>query len=340
MAHSSAFPALAALVVVLTGCVLAPPPSAEPGSGARPAARTAATCDDLAPPDTFDPFFTAPLTAVGAERTDERLGGVLSDAWTTRTAGGLACEWQTAESAVTEEGYSDAYQGVRLRLLPSTQAHWTEFAESGPDDRVLTCAVLYCELWTHTRTGWWLALSAERLPVESEARVTNAFDEIAARAAELPPPSAADGPHSGDAIPSTCGAQVSAARVARALGVPAATGRLDRGGGFARASLAATEGTRCTWEDGRGARLATVTVVPGGAWALAAAASAHGATADVVVRGHESPGILRSDRAGVTLDVALDGDWVRIRVPDSPASTVSPLEAATGIAIAVVAEAA
>lgn len=337
MTRLSALPA-ALLVILLAGCVtpIAPSEPGDPSLGSRPTPRTTATCDELAPAGSFDAFFTAPLDLVGAERTEERLGNVFSDAWATREAGGLACEWQDATSVVDEHGSSLEFQGVQLRLLPASVELWHEFVGADEGDRVQVCAVVFCRLDVFSANGWWLSLDASRLPVESEARVTNAFDVIAERVAALPAPTAVDPPRSGDAIATTCGDQVAPHRVALAAGTAHAVGLQEPIGTLGDAALAATGGTACTWESDQRAFIAEITVLPGGAWAATEAARAHGATTEVVVRGHESPALERRDGSTLTLDLTIDGDWVRIDVVDDDHLGVAPKDVAMGIAIALV----
>lgn len=324
--------ALVAVLLLPTGCV---PATESPAPGSRPDARTTATCDDLAPAGSFDPFFDDALELVGPERTVERLGVEFSEAWSTRQAGGIACDWQTVGSTVTLD-FPD-YQAVELRLLPASLADWESYKDPEEGDRMIACGARFCSVDVFVRSGWWLSLLALRLPYGGEERIVPVFDAIADRVRALPGPRSTDGPRSGDAIPQACGDQLASTEVARAAGVPFAIARPERWASFRMIALRASGGTRCTWQEEHDTDLAVVTVLPGGAWAMREAAEAHGRTIAAPLAGLDEPGRLRLEGAIVTIDLAVDGDWVRIEVVDDGALDVEPRDYVERLATAFVA---
>lgn len=327
-------PLLVGVLLALAGCAATVEPPVPAGDGARPAARTEATCDDLAPEGRFDAFFWNRLELVGPDRTDERLGGRIPEAWLVRQAGGVACEWM-GPSSVFEPDLADDFEGVSLRLLPATAEDWASSRDDGLDPHV-GCGEWICWLDAFAPNGWWLELTAVGMPEESEYPVTAAFEQILAVVIELPPPTPLEPPHSGDAVSSVCDQQIDPARVALATEVDAVAVHREDGIELADVALSAVGGSTCRWETARGAHLAEVRVLPGGAWAMREAAAADPTTDEVVVRGHESPGVLRDAGFGLTLDIAIDGDWVRIVVVD-PSSFEKPTrEVATALGIALV----
>lgn len=329
-------PAVAALLLLLPGCAAPLVPAVPAGDGGRPQARTDATCDDLAPADRFDAFFRDHLELVGPDRTDEHDGGPLPEAWLVRQAGGVACDWM-GPTSVFEPQLADDFEGVTLRLLPATEDDWAAFRGGDGLEPDYGCGPLLCWLDAFTPNGWWLDLVGIGMPEESEYPVTAVFEQILATVAELPPPTDLEPPHSGDAVSPQCDQQIESARVARATGAERVEVEREDGVELADVALAAVGGTTCRWSTASGARLAEVRVLPGGAWAMEAAAAADPSAEEVVVRGHESAGILRDHGgAGVDLDLAVDGDWVRIMVWD-PAQFAQPVrEVATALGIALV----
>lgn len=326
---------LAAALLALAGCAANVAPAAPPGDGTRPEARTDATCDDLAPEGRFDAFFRNRLELVGPDRTDERLGGRIPEAWLVRQAGGVACEWM-GPSSVFEPDLADDFEGVNLRLLPATAEDWASSRDEGRLDPEVGCGEWICWLEAFAPNGWWLELTALGMPEESEYPVTAAFEQVLDVVVELPPPTPLEPPHSGDAVSPVCDQQIDPARVALATEVDAVAVHREDGVELADVALSAVGGSTCHWETPRGARLAEVRVLPGGAWAMSEAAAADPTTTEVVVRGHESPGVLRDAGFGVTLDVAIDGDWVRLVVIDPSSFDQPAREVATALAIALV----
>jgi hypothetical protein len=321
--------AVAAAVIVLAGCTPGPETStADPTSsglptptpnvdddvlGERPDARTAASCADLFDPAALAGAFPAALALVDETRTAERIGTVISDGWYVRQAGGLLCEWQDADSLVTSEGYS-GYHGIRLLLLPATTAQWEPYgiAEAGGGTRVGECP-FDDECHVDAFTGsWWLSMVARGIDSGDSSAVTAEFDQVLARVAALPAPAAPAALDSGDLVPGTCDQQLTPAQVLAATGA-SGTVTVESPGypsqwATARASVG---GTECGWaiDDQYGIY---VTVLPGGAWALAIAAEAYGGATPVAIPGTTEGGVLRPQVEGLGLDFAYDGDWIQV----------------------------
>jgi hypothetical protein len=288
----------------------------EPGT--RPAPRTNATCDLLAAPGSFDPLFTAPLTLVDATRTGEKVGTIIVDEWFARQAGGVACEWQSAHSLVTSEGYYD-YQGVRLLLIPATAEQWAPFAaaEVPGGNRFAECTARECRLEAHTDNGWWVSLWGYALPDEAPgAAPLDAFDRVLAVVAALPAPT------SSTPIPSSlateCAVVLTPAQAAASIGESAAALVEERRfvslGTTARDAVA---GSECIWTAADGfTPVATVMVLPGGAWAMAESVDAYGAAEAVTLAGSDSGGWFRPQVEATGFDFAIDGAWVNVSASD------------------------
>lgn len=282
--------------------------------GEQPAARTDATCDQLAPPATWNPVFGTDMSLVGPERTPERLGTVIVDAWVARQDGGVACEWQAAGAGVGSEGYGGS-EVVRLQLIPATDAEWEPYSvTNGGGSRSSECGggSYMCSLDIHI-DGWWLAIWANNVP-DSEASATLAlFEEIVSRVVDLADPAPAGPSESGDAIPAACDEQLTQAQVQAVVG-SAVTLADD----YSQPSLSTTASravglTNCVWSNALGGG-PTVTVLPGGAWAMAIAVAAYGEAEATDIPGLPGGGWLRPQLEATGLDFALDGDWVMITV--------------------------
>jgi len=353
-------PAFAGLLaaVLLAGCVPAAPTpaptdTASPGSestatpgdddeaaapGSRPDARTEATCDDLVPPGSFDTLFAAPIALVDETRTGGRIGTVISDEWVIREAGGVVCEWQDAESLVTSEGYF-SYQGVRLLLLPATDAQSDPyFAEAGGGRRFSECtANYYCHLEARTDRGWWMSLTALYFPTENPGTAAlDALEQVLFRVADLPAPSRVDAPRSGDAVDAACDRQITPAQAAAALGAASATVETTAYPSIWKAAEQIVGGSECRWYGGE-LRDAYVTVLPGGEWAMDRAVAAYGPAEPVPLPGTSSGGYLRPQVEAQGFDFAIDGDWVQIVVTQS--SALPPREVMVAFAQAIIANA-
>jgi hypothetical protein len=322
--------ALAASVLLLTGCTpgTETPTAVDPTSsalptpdvdddpdvlGERPAARTAASCNDLFDPASLAGAFPAALALVDETRTAERIGTVISDGWNVRQAGGLLCEWQDADSLVTSEGYS-GYHGIRLLLLPATTAQWEPYgiAEAGGGTRVSDCPYDdECHLDAFTGS-WWLSVVARGIEAGDGGAVTAELDQVLSRVAELPAPTAPAPPDSGDLVPAACEQQLTAAQVLTATGA-SGTATVESPGYPSQwaTARAAVGGTECGWaiDDYYGIY---VTVLPGGAWALDIAAAAYGEATSVAIPGTTDGGVLRPQVEGLGLDFAYDGDWIQV----------------------------
>lgn len=312
--------------------------SAPSALGSRPDARTEATCDHLVPPGSLNSLFPAPIALVDERRTGEAIGTVIAADWVIREAGGVACEWQDAESVVTSEGYF-SYQGVRLLLLPATDAQSDPyFAEAGGGRRFAECtADYYCHLEARTDRGWWMSLTAFYFPTENPGTAAlDALEQVLLRVADLPAPSRIDAPHSGDAVDSLCDRQITPVQAAAALGAPVATVETSSYPSIWTAAEQIVGGSECRWYGGE-LRDATVTVLPGGEWAMDRAVAAYGPAEQVPLPGTSSGGYLRPQVEAQGLDFAIDGDWVQVVV--SRASAVPPRDVMIAYAEAIIANA-
>lgn len=344
--------------MLLAGCIPASPTPAPSGSvspasestatpsdgesprplGSQPDARTEATCDDLVPPGSLDTLYTAPIALVDETRTGEAIGTVIAADWVIREAGGVACEWQDAESFVTSEGYF-SYQGVRLLLLPATDAQSDAyFAEAGGGRRFAECtANFYCHLEARTDRGWWMSLTAFYFPTENPGTAAlDALEQILGRVADLPAPSRFGGPLSGDGIDSLCDRQISPEQAAAALGAAVATVETSTYPSIWKTAEQIVGGSECRWYGGE-LRDATVTILPGGEWAMDRAVAAYGPAEQVPLPGTSSGGFLRPQVEAQGFDFAIDGDWVQVVV--SQGSAVPPRDVLIAYAEAIIANA-
>jgi hypothetical protein len=297
----------------------APPTPEATEPGARPPARTDSTCDDLAAPGAFDAAFSAPLDLVDATRTGERIGTFIADDWFARQAGGIACEWQSAQTLVTSEGVYD-YQGVRLLLIPASDAQWGSFAavESPGSTQITVCgAAAECRLDAYTDAGWWLSLSGysgvDEIP---GATAVDAFYGVLAIVAGLPAPAPALA--SPATIGSECATVLTPAQAAASIGESAPAVVEERGfesiGATARDAVG---GSECIWSAADGfTPVATVTVLPGGAWAMAESVDAYGSAEAVSLAGSDAGGWFRPQVDTTGFDFAIDGTWVNIAASD------------------------
>lgn len=293
------------------------PQVAEPG--ARPTARTDATCDELAAPGVFDSLFTAPVSLVDASRTGERIGTIIVDQWFARQVGGIACEWQSAQSLVTSEGLYD-YQGVQLLLIPATDAQWEPFAaaEVPGGTRLSECGSSpECRLEAHTGNGWWLSLWGYSVVAEiPEDPALDAFDGVLAAVAALAAPAAATPVDSSRWT--DCSSVLTGAQAAASIGESSPAVFVERGfvslGTTARDAVG---GSECIWTGADGfTPIATVTVLPGGAWAMTESVAAYGGAEPVELAGSDSGGWFRPQVESNGLDFAIDGTWVNIAASD------------------------
>jgi hypothetical protein len=307
-----------------------PEPAALPGS--RPDARTEATCADLATPASLDPLFAEALEPAPPTRTAEYIGAYISDEWFIRQSGGLACNWSSAESIASSEGFFGQF--VKVDLLPASDADWAPFsgAEASGTDRKFACYEYggTCELNQLLPNGWWLRAIAFGLGDDGVANAALAepvFTGISGIAAGLDEPAS---PWSAP-TPSVTLPAVSAAGDCEALltsaQVQAATGeggtitsewdsypsQLDA----ARSDLGVHD---CRWTRDGFWDVLQLIWLPGGAWAQADAKAAMEAVTGSSVEAPAIAGVPAGSTAfyvhvdSAALDLVIGGNWVKLQL--------------------------
>lgn len=284
--------------------------------GSRPDPRTEAGCGDLLDPAAFAGAFPAAIAPVDETRTAERIGTVITDGWYVRQAGGLLCEWQDAGSEVGSEGYFD-YHGIRMLLFPATLVQWEPVgaAEASGGRRFTDCAGSdFCHFEAFTG-DWWLSLNASGILDGRNDAVLARFEEVLTRVSALPAPRPAGASGSGDLVPELCEDQLTGPQLLAATGASGSTS-LESGYPSPYPSLWATAreslgGTECSWGID-GSYALSITVLPGGAWALDIAADAYGEATPVAIPGTTDGGVFRPQVEGMGLGFAYDGDWIQV----------------------------
>lgn len=339
-APSRALPLVASalLLVVLAGCggASTPTPSTTstseptPGEtvvaaapGSRPEPRTDAVCADLVTSALLDSTFGEPITLAGPERTAQYIG-ILADEWMVLQAGGLACEWMSAESIVASEGQF-SYQGVRVYLLPAPADLWAPYsaAEAGGTDRDVTCYDSSCTLNRYFPAGWWLSVSGSNTAdgfADAEAELTPVFDAIAGVVAALPAPTSPWSPPTpATALPATCDGLITGSQVATVLGIPGpAIPETPAYPSIYNAVETVVGGDTCRWLGADAfTDLVQISWLPGGVWAMdartAAAEAMSGTPATTLaVPGVDAPGVYVQHVDFESLSVNIGDNWVII----------------------------
>jgi hypothetical protein len=299
-------------------------------SGEQPAPAADVTCNDLTNPAQLDPIFTVPVNLAPPTRTFEYVGARIADEWIVRQAGGVACQWSDPDGISTSEGRYLA--GMDLRLLPASGPQWQEYSDLEGDGsaRLFRCTDYgQCDLDLYSATGWWLSLSAfniDSVAVPSEAAYRSltepVFNAIATTVAALPAPDPAFAPPTPEiAFGGGCTGVTTGDRVASALGLGYAvdfeTYEYPYVATAARLSLG---GSDCRWARASdGWDIGWIEVLPGGAWAQAAAKAAMEANGAAVptaaVTGVPAGATALYQHVDSTsLDVVLGGSWVKITI--------------------------
>jgi hypothetical protein len=265
-------------------------------------------------------LFSTPLEAVGPERTSAYIATILDEWWVAQAAGGLACEWQDAESVVTSEG-SYPYRGVRLLLAPAPHAAFDEFAHEfpEPDNDVQDCGEGICRRDVYIN-GWWLSLSGREFENEEyQGNAIRAYDAIIERVSALPAPRAI--PHD-STLATDCTALLPADRIGHAFDVPASAvfteGEFRVN--FRDTVLSQLGGTSC-YLTVDGVDIGIVETLPAGAWAKEDAVAAYlelgGDEQLITIPGVDEPGSLRAQVEASGFDLVVDGDWIKVIIWNS-----------------------
>jgi hypothetical protein len=299
-------------------------------SGERPDPAAPVECDDIANPALLDPLFTVPVNLAPPTRTFEYVGARIADEWIVRQAGGVACQWSDPEGISTSEGRY--YSGIDVRLLPASGPQWQAYSDAQGDgsDRWFSCTDYGdCSFDRYFSAGWWLSLNAfsiDALPAPTAASLTTltspVFSSIATRVAALPAPSSGWTPPAPDiAFGGGCTGVTTGARIATALGLSASVDTESYEFPYlGSAALLSVGGSDCRWvRASDGWDIAYIQVLPGGAWAQAAAKAtmeANGATvATPAVPGVPAGATAYYEHVDSTaLDVVLGGSWVKITI--------------------------
>jgi hypothetical protein len=285
--------------------------------GAGIALATDATCDDLVPAGSLSSLSSTALEPVGPERTSAYISTIIDAWWVAQAAGGLACEWQTADSFVSTESLYD-YRGVRLLLAPAAHAAFDEFAHQfpSPDDDVSTCADEICTRDVYIN-GWWLSLAGMRF--ENATYLGNAmrqYDAIVERVGDLAAPRPV--PHD-STLTDDCEELLPADRVGHAFDQPASAVVVDSElrNTFRDNVLASLGGTICHLSV-NGTELGILETLPGGGSlegdAVAAYLELGGSQQLIDIPGVDEPGSLREQVEASGFDFVTDGDWIKVIV--------------------------
>lgn len=319
-----------------------PTPVAAP-AGSRPDARTDTTCAGLIDPAALSAPFSAAVVLAGPERTQEWIGTVLSDAWTVRQAGGLACEWSTPDSLVTSEGWF-GYEGVQLRLLPATPDEWAQY--SGGQAVVEECYADSCTIHEYLPNGWWMTVRGfdfvGAFGGDPSGQVGGLQAALRAPVAALAAPVEPWSPPAPEIdLAGGCDAVIAPAAITAAFGLPDSGVPQAQGGDigeyFAQESTGATA---CRWLAADSFTLiAYVEALPGGAWAMTESLAAAPAPASpVAVAGHSGDAFLRDHVDFAVLEMDLGGTWVKISAPTAEPVGTSGADTALAIAARIVAD--
>ncbi len=299
-------------------------------SGEQPEPAADITCNDLTNPAQLDPIFTVAVNLAPPTRTFEYVGARIADEWIIRQAGGVACQWSDPEGISTSEGRY--LSGMDLRLVPASGPQWQSFSDAEGDgsNSWFECSEYGdCNYDLYTSTGWWLHLNAFNIdsvasPSESAYRTLTqpVFSAIAATVDALPAPDPSWAAPTPDfAFGGGCSGVTTGDRIGAAIGLGATVDYESYEYPYiGYAALAAIGGTDCRWaRSSDGWDIAYIQVLPGGAWAQAAAKAAMEANGAPV----SSPAVAGVP-AGATafyqhvdseaLDVVLGGTWIKITI--------------------------
>jgi hypothetical protein len=325
-------------------------------SGEQPEPAADVTCNDLSNPAQLDPIFAVAVNLAPPTRTFEYVGARIADEWIIRQAGGVACQWSDPDGISTSEGRYHA--GMDLRLLPASGPQWQAFSDSRGDgsDTWFECDDYgNCDYDHYTATGWWLSLSAFNIdalasPTAASLRTLTqpVFSSIASTVGALPAPAPSWAPPAPDlAFGGGCTGITTGDRISAAIGLGAAADYESFEFPYvAFAALASVGGSDCRWaRSSDGWDIAYIEVLPGGAWAQAAAKAAMEANGAPV----SSPAVTGVP-AGATafyqhvdseaLDVVLGGTWIKITIGNgSDTGSLSQEDALIAIAADIAAHA-
>lgn len=356
--------ATVAVLVALTGCggtTPAPtsPPTTTPAdeetvpgaeAGTRPGARTDADCADLLRADVLEAAFGVPTPLAGPDRTAQYIG-YLADEWKVLQAGGLACEWMSADSIVASEGQFN-YQGVRVSLLPATADLWAPFSalEAGGTNRDVECYDWSCTLNEFFPSGWWLSASASDTTVgfeDAELETAPIFAALSAVVGTLDAPTPATPPATTVDLASTCDGIITGTQVATALGIPGpAVVESPTYPSIINAVEAVLGADSCRWKGADAfTDLVAIEWLPGGAWALqgsteAAETMSGSPVPTIAVPGVGSPGVYREHVDFASLSIEIGGSWVIVTGGYPTIGSLSTQQALVALAAQIAANAA
>jgi hypothetical protein len=297
-------------------------------SGEQPEPAADVSCNDLTNPAQLDPIFAVTVNLAPPTRTYEYVGAQIAEEWIVRQAGGVACQWSDPDGISTSEGRY--LSGMDLRLLPASGPQWQEFSDAqgdGSDSRFSCDDYGNCNYDVYTATGWWLSLAAFNIdslasPSESALRslTSPVFSAIAATVNALPAPDPTwSAPTADFTFGGGCTGVTTGDRLSTALGLGTTVDFEFLG--FPRVGLAASDsvgGSDCRWARGSdGWDIAYIQVLPGGAWAQAAAKAAMEANGGSVPT-PAVPGVPAGATAyyqhvdSESLDIVLGGTWIKI----------------------------
>lgn len=325
-------------------------------SGEQPEPAADVTCNDLTNPSQLDPIFAVAVNLAPPTRTYEYVGARIAQEWDVRQAGGVACQWSDPDGISTSEGRY--LSGMDLRLLPASGPQWQAFSDARGDgsNSWFECGDYGdCNFDLYTSTGWWLSLDAFNIdsipsPTAAALRALTqpVFSAIASTVNALPAPDPSWAPPTPDlAFGGGCAGVTTGDRIGTAIGLGAA---IDYESyefpEIGYAALASIGGSDCRWARASdGWDVAYIQVLPGGAWAQAAAKAAMEANGAPV----SSPAVTGVP-AGATafyqhvdseaLDIVLGGTWIKISISNgSETGSLSQEDALVAIAADIAAHA-